>query len=643
MQISFYSILIGVLIAVILLMIAATRKNMDQPAAKEVFTAMILVLFALIFFELSLLFTGDIRFTLHELKFVTLVFMPPYTLFIYLAFTGNSRALSFVQKIFLCVIPSATVIFAMTNDFHHFFRKELSVIVHNNVSYVATVSSWWYMVYSVYTYILYFTGIFILCANYIKRPRIYRNQIAFMILTSIAAIALGAASMFKLIPDYGDIGLVSCAVVCMVQYITIVKFSRRMVITKSRNLVIGDIDSLVLILNHKDQLVDANRDAERFYEKLVEVPGASLDGSEIHLPESGEYYSVSDKRMYDEKGMFTGRVVVLNDITGLKTTVNELEHIITHDYLTGLNNRRAFHRRLRELSEKDLPAALISVNVSGMNLINNIFGYEYGDKVIIRLANELNKLTGGNNICSRLNGDEMGVILCNSGESEAASFIETLKSNLMTGGDITLESSYVIMNDTGHDPEQLFAGTAEAIRRDEEQYLSPLSKPFFDSLRNTLTLLRDKSGERYNNISGLCSQVAVALELPKNETDKLLLLAVMADIGLLSVSPAILQNIGNLTNEQWEELKLHTVKGHNIALTILEISGIAKEILAHHERYDGYGYPMRLKADDIPLLSRIYSAVEYFIDSPNASKALTARAGTQFDPNIVDVILKVAT
>lgn len=644
MQINLYTIVIGLMIGIILVLVSVMRKKMTQHGAREVFVALILVLFSLFFFGLSLLITSDIRLIFHEMKFVTFAFMAPWTVFIYLAFTGNADKLSLRNRLLLCVIPLITVILAMTNPLHHYFRADIFVVEYNNVTYVKASPSWWYWVYSVYSYLLYIIGILILATNYYKRPRMYRNQIGLMIATSVAAVAIAFASMLKLFPDHGDIAILSCAVVCIVQYITLVQFSHKQVVTKARNLVVGEIDSIVLIFDQSDRLVDSNKDAQRFLGALQSLLESNTDGKEIFLPDSGEYFSVSNKRMYDDNGKPTGRVVLLNDITGLKTTVNELEHILTHDYLTGLKNRHAFHRELRRLTEPDLPAALVSINIPEMDLIYNIYGHEYGDKAIVRLAAEVKRLAGQNprNSCARLTSDEMGVALIHADEEGARNFVDIIRKNL-AAADIRIDARIAIMSEPGQDAEQLFMDAAEIIQQEGPSIDHPVSDEFFNSLKKALEFLRDKTGQRYRRISELCLRVADRLELSEQDKARLQLLTTMADIGLLSVSPTIVPNIGNLSNAQWEEMKLHTVKGHNAALSLPELSGIAKEILSHHERFDGCGYPMGLKGDDIPLLSRIFSAVEFYVDAPEdrGAKLLRTRSGTQFDPQVTDAILSM--
>lgn len=641
MQISPYFILICAIAAVIMFTFFATRNNISRRAAKEVAAALMLSFFALTFFGLSLLITDEsLRFIFHELKFLPMAFVAPCSMMVYCEFTERPLPLS--RKLLLCVIPLLSAAAALTNNLHHIFRKDMYVLFYNGVSYVGVHSAWGYWVYSVYSYLLYVTGIGMLAANIYTKPRIYRGQTGFMIFTGAAAIVLSLAVVAGVFPDYGDISLVTCAVVVIVQYITIVNYSDKRVVLNAWNLVVRDLDNLIMIFDHNDQLVDYNRDASMFMD-MVQEADCGIDGSTVAFPEKGEYYSINEKRLYDAKDKYTGRVLVIKDVSGLENAVAELEYISTHDYLTGLGNRLAFLRKLQSLEEKDYPAALICVNIMGMKLINSIFGNEYGDNIIIRVALEMSKLSEDKNACMRMGGDEMGVILKNTSQHEAEMFIEKLK-NCLTDGDlieISLETNIAILTDFTQDAEQIFTDIAGAMRKSGGVYSRSISQGFLNTLQNALKQLNGDNGHRLQRLTDVCMGAADELSLSRDERKNLELLSVMSDIGQLSAPSAILKSKGDLTNEQWSEWKLHTIKGHNIALSIQELSGIAQEILSHHERYDGYGYPTRLKGEDIPILARILSAAEFYIDAPpdSAAALLQARSGTQFDPMITEAIL----
>jgi putative nucleotidyltransferase with HDIG domain len=123
------------------------------------------------------------------------------------------------------------------------------------------------------------------------------------------------------------------------------------------------------------------------------------------------------------------------------------------------------------------------------------------------------------------------------------------------------------------------------------------------------------------------------------------------DIGKIGVSDTILHKPGPLTEDEWTDMRRHPRIGHDMIREIPFLSGAARIVLAHHERFDGKGYPNGLKADEIPLGARIFVLADTFdamtSDRPYR-KALSAEvsreeiircSGTQFDPRCVQAFL----
>ena len=130
------------------------------------------------------------------------------------------------------------------------------------------------------------------------------------------------------------------------------------------------------------------------------------------------------------------------------------------------------------------------------------------------------------------------------------------------------------------------------------------------------------------------------------------LLSELHDIGKISVDTNILTKAGALTPEEWAEIRKHPEAGYRIARTVPELSQIAEYILAHHERWDGKGYPQGLLGENIPLLARIISVVDSFDAMTNdrayrkakspgdAAQEIRREAGKQFDPFIAQVFVE---
>jgi len=137
----------------------------------------------------------------------------------------------------------------------------------------------------------------------------------------------------------------------------------------------------------------------------------------------------------------------------------------------------------------------------------------------------------------------------------------------------------------------------------------------------------------------------------KNFRETLHIAGLLHDVGKIGVPDSILNKRGGLTKEEYEKVKEHSVTGAAILYPIRELGDIAREVRAHHERYDGQGYPDNLKGEDIPFIARVISVADTFdaitSDRPYRQKKMSEIAvqiikdnsGTQFDPIVVSAFL----
>jgi HD-GYP domain-containing protein (c-di-GMP phosphodiesterase class II) len=142
-----------------------------------------------------------------------------------------------------------------------------------------------------------------------------------------------------------------------------------------------------------------------------------------------------------------------------------------------------------------------------------------------------------------------------------------------------------------------------------------------------------------------------ALELDKNELEDLALLAELHDLGKMVIADDILDNDGPLNKKEWQQIKEHPVTGFQIAYTSLEMVDIAEGILTHHEWWDGSGYPLSLKGEDIPLAARIIAVVDAYdvmkygrnykraMNNREIIEELKISSGIQFDPLLVKIFI----
>lgn len=183
-----------------------------------------------------------------------------------------------------------------------------------------------------------------------------------------------------------------------------------------------------------------------------------------------------------------------------------------------------------------------------------------------------------------------------------------------------------------------------------------MSERLAETYRGTLESLVAALDMRDQETRGHSARVAahaveLARELGIRDEEELAMIyqgALMHDVGKIGVPDAILRKTGPLTEEEWEFMRRHPALGYRILAQVPYLRPAARIVLAHHERWDGQGYPRGLKREQIPLGARIFAVCDTYdavvSDRPYrkgqppeaALREILAGAGTQFDPNVVE-------
>ena len=147
--------------------------------------------------------------------------------------------------------------------------------------------------------------------------------------------------------------------------------------------------------------------------------------------------------------------------------------------------------------------------------------------------------------------------------------------------------------------------------------------------------------------------IGQALNLSQRDLAALEVGALLHDIGKVGVPDAILRKPGKLTELEWEEMRRHPEIGYQLTSRIPFLDAASPLVRHHHERWDGTGYPLGLRGEDIPLAARIFAVADAYdalvSDRPyrpgrshqQAIEEIRRYAGTQFDPHIVTTFLQV--
>jgi len=194
------------------------------------------------------------------------------------------------------------------------------------------------------------------------------------------------------------------------------------------------------------------------------------------------------------------------------------------------------------------------------------------------------------------------------------------------------------------------------IKQSQEEYNALKEKMISQiiiSMSKLLELHDDYTKGHMENVGKLSRRIAIEMGLAENQVDEAYYAGLIHDIGKTIIPKEILNKKGFLTEEEYNVVKKHPQTGYDILQESPQMSKISKNILNHHERWDGKGYPNGLAAEAIPLISRILTVADAYdamihdrpyrkaLSLEEAKLELIKESNRQFDKNIVDALLSV--
>ena len=359
----------------------------------------------------------------------------------------------------------------------------------------------------------------------------------------------------------------------------------------------------------------------------------------------------------NNKNEIIGLVGIVNDVTKYKLNEEKLTHLSYIDPLTSLYNRFYFDKKIAKYVKKDLfPVGIIFGDVNGLKLINDTFGHQEGDEFLIIVSKILKEVCTETETPFRFGGDEFCIVLPNA-SNEKCNYImnkinECCSKKTYKNVHINISLGHSLLNKNGN-VDMSLAEAEDKVYKQKMLSGKSIRISTLNKLKDDLHNKNIETEEHTNRVSILCEKVGKAMNLSDELVDELMLIGRLHDIGKISIPDYILLKPSSLTASEFEIMKTHSEKGYRLALLLPELSHISRAILTHHERWDGTGYPLELKGEEIPLIARIVAVVDSFDAMSNDrvySKALSIEdsieelkrcAGTQFDPNIVKVFCEI--
>ncbi|PKM90868.1 MAG: diguanylate cyclase [Firmicutes bacterium HGW-Firmicutes-12] len=375
------------------------------------------------------------------------------------------------------------------------------------------------------------------------------------------------------------------------------------------------------------------------------------DGLEISIADSAA-------PIKNENGQIFGVVMIFRDVSQEKVQQDKILFLSYHDPLTGLYNRRFMEEQIKRIDlSRELPFTVIMGDVNGLKLVNDVFGHEEGDKLLKESAEIITASCRKGDIIARWGGDEFLIFLTRTSLKTAHGIIQRIKKGCERSNEVNIKLSISLGCAVKYNSQE---SIQDVIKEAEElMYRQKLMEG--QSYRNTIinTMLATmeaksmETEEHAERLKKICLTIGQEMDLSDKQLDELALLAVLHDIGKIGVKESILQKNGPLNDEEWAEMRKHPEIGYRIAQNTPELAPVAEYILSHHERWDGKGYPRGYTGTAIPKLSRILAVADAYDAMTNdriyrksmsqveAIEELKRNTGTQFDPVVVEVFLKL--
>jgi len=192
------------------------------------------------------------------------------------------------------------------------------------------------------------------------------------------------------------------------------------------------------------------------------------------------------------------------------------------------------------------------------------------------------------------------------------------------------------------------AELTDALRRTADAYNSTLS-----ALVAALDAREHETSDHSQRVVRYTLAIAERMGLQGEDLDQIGRGALLHDIGKIGVPDSILLKAGPLTPAEWVEMRKHPSVGHQILQSIGFLNQAAEIVLAHQERWDGGGYPRKLKGVEIPLGARVFAIADTLdamtsdrpyrkgVSYQEARAEISRCSGTQFDPACVEAFLSI--
>jgi len=525
-----------------------------------------------------------------------------------------------------------------------------------------------YDLHIIYSYILIALILLMLIRKTVNVPRIFRIKFLAIIYGILIIVAINGVFLLFQTSGFYDVSILLYTFVLAYIYLFDFHIIKRATKNRARELMLEKMSSPILLFDNEEKLLVYSNSVKDIIDQDIDQ-NLTMESfiRKVHL-ENEHFDFASERSVILYRTVNGARKVYRCDYKPLRDGAAKsifgylfvfTDSSLDVDPLTEFFSRTRFYKWTAVENDRIylLPALVIAYDINEMSLINSQHGHDQGDQALRTLANAIRATMPPDSYFARLNDAILLSISPRVDSSHIDEYIDTIRDRVKKSSTLPFKFDFAYGSyQIGSSEEKITAAVDTAI---SALYLKKMmdNRSLHASLRNLLVQIQqecDSSTDGHiERIHNLCMRLGRRLGYSERQLSELALLCITLDIGKLGIPPEILNKPGKLTDQEWEILKSHTEKGYRIAKASKELSIIADCILHHHERWDGKGYPDGLKAEAIPLLSRVVAVIDAYdamiSDRPYRKKLLVSQAleeirrnaGVQFDPTIATEFIKM--
>ncbi len=393
--------------------------------------------------------------------------------------------------------------------------------------------------------------------------------------------------------------------------------------------------------------------------KLIrkEIPILSIENQFMKKDQSLIWVNATFSLVEFEKGKESYIMCAVVDINERKNAEDLMLFLSTHDPSTGFSNRMHYFEKLNEFDvEESYPLAILLINVNGLKIINDAFGFKTGDVMLKKVVKIITEQCTDSCIEARISGSEFSIVFTNTSKERINDLVLDLRKAFLKESveniQLSISSGFAIKSKTEEDIIETFKLAEDKLNKENLTDKTSMASRTIDIIMNSLFEKNSRENLHSKRVSQLCEFIAQRMQLDDIEVNKIKIAGLMHDIGKIGINDHILNKVGKLSDDEWEEVKRHSEIGYRILSSANEFSEIADYILSHHERWDGTGYPRGLKGEEIHQYSRIITIADSFdamtsertyrkaLSIRDAIEEIRCNSGTQFDPQIAEIFIQ---